>query len=530
MNVARIMDEATATALQIAWLTAELEPVSDYGLRIFERLEPFVPGQETEASARAHEIAAAAQALDSERIDAIRETLRNAPDATGAIARAGMGDDLADVNFLELQRFCDAVERVRGLLADVPAAAPPDCAAVARVLERGRSGKFGFYLGDEFDGHLATARMALHAAQAEYDAALGRLRARIAAALQRPDVGAGEFILMRDDLPGGLPPGIHVIREAPTYYLCEIELDEGALAALARRDDAAERVAELERVVRSGLTAQIRQHAQLMEEAAQKLGMVDVLACAVRFTQRYACRPAAYTDRAVVEFEGAHFLPLQAELERQSRTYVPITVQLGEPSVLTGPNMGGKSVALRTCGFVAACAAFGMPVPAQNASVALFAQIAWLGIGTPAGDGGLLSSFAGEVVRLRDVLSAQGGPALLLIDEFARTTTPEEGRALLLALIARLRERNACALIATHLWGIAGDAGVPHFAVRGLRGRPEMPEAQSLNEALAALAKSMDYTIERVTADRAGTADAIFLAGLLGLDPALIESAWQWIR
>jgi 2-methylisocitrate lyase-like PEP mutase family enzyme len=55
-------------------------------------------------------------------------------------------------------------------------------------------------------------------------------------------------------------------------------------------------------------------------------------------------------------------------------------------------------------------------------------------------------------------------------------------------------------------------------------------QAQNLDEALDALAKSMDYTIERVTADRESTADAIFLAGLLGLDPALIESAWQWIR
>jgi hypothetical protein len=530
VKVERIMDSATAAALQMAWLIADLEPVSDYGRRVFETLEPFAPGQEAEATANAREIATAASALDPSSVDAIRETLRNAPDATGAIARAGMGDALSDVNFLELQRFCDAVERVRGLLAGAPVAAPPDCAGISRVLERGRSGKFGFYLGDDFDGDLATARAVLHAAQAEYDAALGRLRARIATALQRSDVSAGEFILMREDVPGPLPPGIHVIREAPTYYLCEIDLDESALAALGRRDAASERVAEVERFVRASLTAEIRRHAQLMEDAAQKLGAVDVLAAAIRFTQRHACRPAVYTNKPVVEFKNAHFLPLQAELERQGRNYVPITLHLAGPSVLTGPNMGGKSVALRTCGFAAACAAFGIPVPAENASVALFAHIAWLGIGTPSDGGGLLSSFAGEVVRLREVLAAQGGPALLLIDEFARTTTPEEGRALLLAVIARLRERNACAFIATHLWGIAADAQVPHFAVRGLRRRPAMAQAQNLDEALDALAKSMDYTIERVTADRESTADAIFLAGLLGLDPALIESAWQWIR
>lgn len=530
MNPARIMDAATASSLQFEWLTAELEPVSDYGRRVFETLEPFVPGQEAQAAARAHEIAAAADSLDAARVDALRETLRSAPDATGAIARAGMGDALSDVNFLELLRFLDAIERVRGLLAGSTVAPPPDCSEVARVLERGRTGRFGFYLGDEFDSILAAARAALHAAQAEYDAALGRLRARVAAALGRPEVGAGEFILMREDVSGPLPPGIHVMREAPTYYLCEIDLDEGALAALGRRDDAAEHVAELEQVVRAGLSAQIRRHAQLLEAAAQELGALDVLAAAARFTQRHACRPAVYTSKPVVEFEAAHFLPLRSELEAADRQYVPISLQLAGPAVLTGPNMGGKSVALRTCGFTAACAAFGLPVAARSASVALFAQIAWLGVGMPGDGGGLLSSFAGEVVRLRDVLAEESGPSLLLIDEFARTTTPGEGRALLLALIARLRERQACALIATHLWGIAGDAGVAHFAVRGLRRRPATVQAQSLDEALAALGNSMDYTVERVSAEGESTADAIFLAGLLGLDPALIESAWKWIR
>jgi DNA mismatch repair ATPase MutS len=188
--------------------------------------------------------------------------------------------------------------------------------------------------------------------------------------------------------------------------------------------------------------------------------------------------------------------------------------------------MGGKSVCLRTVGFIALCAAFGLPVPAERASSGLFEEIAWLGIGSQDDQpGGLLSAFAQEVVRLRDVLTRNRGRLLVLVDEFARTTTPLEGKALLVALLRRLRERAACGLAATHLASVAREAGARHFAVRGLRGIPQPPPTGDLHQALAALAASMDYSIAEVGPDDVADGDAIALASLLGLDAELVETA-----
>ena len=113
----------------------------------------------------------------------------------------------------------------------------------------------------------------------------------------------------------------------------------------------------------------------------------------------------------------------------------------------------------------------------------------------------------------------------MLADEFARTTTPLEGKALLVALLRRLRARGACALAATHLSGIASAAGARHFAVRGLRGIPQAPPAGDLHRALAVLAASMDYTIAEVGDDDASSADALALASLLGLDAEIVADA-----
>jgi DNA mismatch repair ATPase MutS len=204
-----------------------------------------------------------------------------------------------------------------------------------------------------------------------------------------------------------------------------------------------------------------------------------------------------------------------------------LDLDLHDAAVLTGPNMGGKSVCLLTAGFVATCAAFGLPVPAARARVGLFDRIGWLGTGRSAHVGGLLSSFAAEVLALKDILAGDAPRLLLLVDEFARTTTPHEGKALSVALLARLRERDACALLATHLAGLAAAAGVRHFAVRGLRGIPTPPPVDDVGEALALLAESMDYRVAEVGVDDAPRADAIALTALLGLDRAFVEAAYR---
>lgn len=524
MKFSEILDSTTASALQAAWLSEALAPVSEPGRRADAAIAPFRPGQESEAQARSRNIVEWSAFLDSERIDAMRDALRTAPDPLPAISRAAMGDTLEDAQFLELQRFLDAVQRIDTLLnAPARSFVTEAITGVMTALEKGRAGKFGFYLADAFDTSLAAARAAADRAQAEYDSVRGRLAQRVAAQLGRDELSGDEFIVMRDTVER-IPQGVRVVREAPTYYLCELELDESALEALRKRDAANERVAAAEESVRVRLSAIVRKHAQALEDLTQRIGEFDVVLAHARFTQRFGCVPALIGHEQALSFRDARFLPLQAQLEAQGRRYEPIAIDLNDVAVLTGPNMGGKSVALRTCGFIATLAAFGIPVPASFASTCLFDEIAWLGIGAQEELGGLLSSFAREVVHLKALLERKATRMLMLVDEFARTTTPHEGKALLVALIRTLQRRGRLAFIATHLAGIAADAGVRHFAVRGLRNVPRT-HAADLHAALAALADSMDYAIVEVGDGTRRQGDAIALAHLLGLDDDLVAEA-----
>ncbi|MDQ2872516.1 MAG: hypothetical protein M3R35_05260, partial [Candidatus Eremiobacteraeota bacterium] len=214
-----LLDASTQTAVFAPWLRDQLEPASEYGRRVFERIEPFAPGSEAAAQQCAQRTIEMAGTLDPSRADAIAQALRNAPDAVPAIARAAMGETLDDAHFLELLRMLDAAANVLGTLGD-------DASAVASALERGRSGKFGFYLSDDYAVDLREAREGAGAAQSRYDAVRARAVRDVAIALKRDDLSGDEFIIMRDEVRGALPSGVRVSREAPTYVLCEIDHDE----------------------------------------------------------------------------------------------------------------------------------------------------------------------------------------------------------------------------------------------------------------------------------------------------------------
>jgi hypothetical protein len=525
-----LLDDASAEVLAFGWLDAAVAPVSAYGDRLFSELAPFRPGEEHAAQTRAQRIARVAAAFDTNALQAMRSELAAVPDAAGAIARVTMGEALSDPALFELRGLCGTIGRIESLRGSEPALDPLSNDAVRAIgdaLAAGQRNEREFYLADAFDRELAAARTRAAAGQAELDALRGRESERVARELGREELGADEFIVMRADLRGGLPEGVRVLREAPTYLLCALEYDPAVLAALERRDAAADAVAAAEERVRAALSVLVKENAAGLLAAARALGELDVLVAAAAFAQRFGCTPPVVTGAAALALEGARFLPLESELRGLGRSFTPLDLDLHDAAVLTGPNMGGKSVCLLTCGFVATCAAFGLPVPAARAIVGLFDRIGWLGMGREAHVGGLLSSFAQEVLALKDVLALDAPRLLLLVDEFARTTTPHEGKALSIALLARLGERRACALLATHLEGLAAAAGARHFAVRGLRGIPTPPPAEDVGEALALLAQSMDYRVAEVGAEDAPRADAIALAALLGLDRAFVEAAYR---
>ena len=132
---------------------------------------------------------------------------------------------------------------------------------------------------------------------------------------------------------------------------------------------------------------------------------------------------------------------------------VPIDLRWGggrRVLIITGPNTGGKTVALKTVGLLALMNQFGMQVPAASGSaLPLFDQVL-CDIGDEQSIAQSLSTFSGHVRQLAHILNHAGERSLVLLDELGAGTDPEEGVTLAMAVLDRLIERGALAAASTH--------------------------------------------------------------------------------
>ena len=159
---------------------------------------------------------------------------------------------------------------------------------------------------------------------------------------------------------------------------------------------------------------------------------------------RASARTAA---RTLVLREARHPL-LEDILQAAGRPSCPCRCRLDDEQrtlLISGPNTGGKTVALKTAGLLALMAHAGLPVPAAEAEFPLFDQVL-ADIGDHQSIQESLSSFSAHIVAMRSMLERATADSLVLMDELGRATDPEEGGALGVAVLEAFRDRGAFTL------------------------------------------------------------------------------------
>lgn len=206
---------------------------------------------------------------------------------------------------------------------------------------------------------------------------------------------------------------------------------------------------EVRRILRS-LTADV---AALREHIIRS---VECLACLDSFFARAAwadavraVEPLFRSDRRCKLRQARHPL-LLGDAQRQ---VVPLDIELGDPNgvlIITGPNTGGKTVALKTVGLLHAMALAGIPIAAAADSSVIAIDDLYLDIGDEQSIEQNLSTFSAHCRQIEFILSHATPDSLVLLDEIGAGTEPNEGAALAIAVLDELRSRGAPVVASTH--------------------------------------------------------------------------------
>jgi DNA mismatch repair protein MutS2 len=212
-----------------------------------------------------------------------------------------------------------------------------------------------------------------------------------------------------------------------------------------------EEAAEVARILEE-LTGRVAVERPALSQAADTLAEFDSVFARARFAREFdACMPV-FTDAAAIALDAARHPVLESGLRRQGRAVVPLTLELGEAEtvlVISGPNTGGKTVALKTVGLAVLAAQSGIPVAAQSARLGIFDRVL-ADIGDEQSIAADLSTFSAHMLNLKSMLGAVTERSLVLVDEMGTGTAPEEGAALAVALLDEFRARRCLVLATTH--------------------------------------------------------------------------------
>ena len=234
------------------------------------------------------------------------------------------------------------------------------------------------------------------------------------------------------------------------------------------------------------------------------------------------------TENVTFKLENVTNPWVASVLKERGLSFTPLSIELTQgATVITGANMGGKSISLKTIVLNVLLAMCGFYVYADYAELPYFENIQMISEELQSVQKGL-SSFGAEIIQMKETIeTVEKEFCFVVLDEFSRGTNPHEGAALVRAVTKYLNSRHVVALLVTHFDHVA-EYGKAHYQVVGLK---DMDESQVQHEIRAAgtekgvavIASHMNYGLYRVENEGNCPRDAFRICRLLGLQDEVMD-------
>jgi DNA mismatch repair protein MutS2 len=269
---------------------------------------------------------------------------------------------------------------------------------------------------------------------------------------------SGRWVIpVRMDSKGRVPGVVHdVSRSGETAFIEPLEIIgiSNELENLI-----AEEKGEVLRILRA-ICGEIRKVVEEIRRQYETIVYVDVLNSIACFSDFLQMNVPEINDSSLITLSGARH-PLLMLLERDNtvKEIVPLNLQLGGRNsvmIITGPNAGGKTIAIKTVGLLLSMALSGIPVPCDSSSTFPFVNEILVDMGDEQSIESSLSTFSAHIANITMILKKADSKSIVLIDELGTGTDPAQGAAIACAVMHDLKEKGALVFATTHLIDIVG--------------------------------------------------------------------------
>lgn len=452
-------------------------------------------------------------------------TVGGARDVSAAVRRARLGGVLEPSDLLDVRSTLVAGRVLRNTIAKLSGRLPllaevasriGDCAELEREIARCLNDR-----GEVVDDASPTLRRI----RSEIRVAHGRLMQRLNEILVSPDyrhviqepivtMREGRYVIpVKAEQKGQMKGVVHDQSASGATLFVE------PLATVDLNNRWRELQLDEEREVRHvlrALSTLVAAAADALEANLLALGEIDLALAKARYSSAIdAVEPQLVGTTDETPNRGLNLINARHPL--LTGEVVPISVWLGDDFsilVITGPNTGGKTVALKTVGLLTLMAQAGLHVPADEGSRVRVFDSVYADIGDEQSIEQSLSTFSSHMTHIVAILRKADGQSLVLLDELGAGTDPAEGSALARAILSELLARGAWTIATTHYPELKAYAHI----TTGV-------ENASVEFDLETLAPTFKLSI-----GLPGMSNALAIASRLGLADGVVEAARKLLK
>lgn len=535
------MDEKTKESLDFQYILNSISPLTPYGVMYKKRLKPYEMGQEDKLKEELDKIESFIEVVKIKKIAREFDNIfSHIKDLRNSVRRGMEGFILTEVELFEIKNFLSLIRELYKLIKDndIPSFSDTEVTPIEsleKLLDPENTGISTFYVYDAYSEELKRIREQKRNIDREIKLEKNLIKDKIKEELNldlRPD---STVVLSKDDkeLIEKVQNYPYLIYNSESYMTIKfaIKATEKLAKLEAEKSILKDKEEKEELRIREELSKEIGKRRKELFANMANIGRLDLLLAKAKFALEIDGVKPSILNEGVIEIEEGIHPKVSKFLKSKGLEFTPISISLKEGvACITGANMGGKTVTLKLVGLLSAMAQYGLFVPAKSMKYGLRKFIK-ASIGDMQSTDSGLSTFGGEIKIVQEAISQADNKGLILIDELARGTNPEEGYAISKAIVAYLKNKSSITVLTTHYDNVADLDDVLHLQVVGLSkvDMSKLAKEIDADRKMEIINKYMDYRLQVVDKNTPIPKDAINIATIMGLEPEIIKLAEKYL-